>query len=101
MDLSPLKSVTGTLVTGDYSILHFEDECVVEAEWRDLEAGSWQGKVTPQSAVGSVLGWIGWGIPFIFAGDHDRASRFTARFLFIEARRRYRKLRQFINENQT
>src|SRR5262249_20917570 len=31
---------------------------VVEALWTDLELGNWRSKVSPQAAIGSVLGWI-------------------------------------------
>ena len=48
---------------------------VVEASWHDLEQGEWRSKVTPQAAVGSVLGWIASGLPLIMAGDHERAGR--------------------------
>jgi len=67
---------------------------IVEANWSDLEAGAWRSKIKPPSVIGSVLGWIGWGVPFLLAGDHDRGGRYAARFLFIEARRSWRKLRQ-------
>lgn len=66
---------------------------VVEASWQDLEAGGWRSKISPESVVGSVLAWIGSGVPFILAGDRVRAQRYTARLLFIAARRRWREAR--------
>jgi ERCC4-type nuclease len=129
LDLSPLRTISGTLTTGDYSVLglesvvaverkglgdllgcvgtereRFEREvmrllaypvrCLVaEATWQDLERGEWRSKVTPQAAVGSVLGWIASGLPVIMAGDHERAGRCVSRLLFTAARRRWRELR--------
>lgn len=132
LDLSPLRTVRGTLDTGDYSIRglesivaierkslsdllgcigqqreRFEREAqrllayrvrslVVEATWSDLEAGEWRSKVTPAAAVGSCLGWIAAGLPVVMAGDHKRAGRYTAKLLFLAARRRWREARQLV-----
>lgn len=66
---------------------------VIEATWADIEKGQWRSKVTPQSALGSLMGWIAMGLPVIMAGDHERAGRFVSRLLFIAARRRWRENR--------
>jgi ERCC4-type nuclease len=77
-------------------LLSYQTRCVVvEASWSDLEAGGWRSKLTPQSATGSVLSWIGQGVPFLFAGNREAAQRATARILFSSARRRWRELRSF------
>ncbi len=68
---------------------------VIEATWEQIEAGGWRGKITPNQAIGSLLSWIETGIPILMAGDHERAGRFVARFLFTTARRRWRELRAF------
>lgn len=65
---------------------------VVEATWSELQAGGWRSKVTPASAVGSVLAWISEGIPFLFVGNHVEAGRAVARLMFVAARREWRKL---------
>ncbi|MCC6126621.1 MAG: hypothetical protein IT426_16795 [Pirellulales bacterium] len=132
LDLSPLRSVVGTLATGDYSVSgleshialerkslpdllgcigqsreRFEREIqrllaypcravVVECTWLDLESGEWRSQVTPAAAIGSVLGWIAQGVPFIMAGDHERAGRYVSRLLFTAARRRWRECRGLI-----
>ena len=71
---------------------------VVESTWRDIEAGDFgRSKVTPAAALGSLLGWVAMGLPVIMAGDHHRAGKYTARMLFIAARRRYRELRALAN----
>jgi len=67
---------------------------VVESAWAEIEAGNWRSKITPQAAIGSLLGWIATGIPIIMAGDHERAGRYVSRLLFTAARRRWK-------ENQT
>lgn len=71
---------------------------VVEATWADLEAGGWRSRVTPASVVGSVLGWIAAGVPFLMAGDHAAAGRCVAKLLFLAARRRWRELQHFYND---
>jgi DNA excision repair protein ERCC-4 len=127
--LAPLRTVPGTLPTGDYSVLGLEHKiCVerkspgdlvscctsererferelqrmkayeskiviVEASWADMEKGAWRSAATPQSVTGSVLAWIGEGVPFFFAGDRATADKCAARFLFLAARRRWRELR--------
>jgi DNA excision repair protein ERCC-4 len=78
-------------------LLAYQTRClVVEATWLDLESGDWRSKVTPQAAVGSVLGWIGAGLPVALVGDHERAGRFVSRLLFISARRRWREARSLV-----
>lgn len=85
---------------------------IVEAHWIDLEIGYWTSKITPASAIGSVLGWICQGVPFIFTGDstdangetvsaHVNAGKIASRMLFIAARRRWREARQFVNAMPT
>ena len=69
---------------------------VVEATWAHLEGGGWRSHVTPQAAVGSVLGWIAAGVPVVMAGDHLHADRYVARLLFIAARRRWREARALV-----
>ena len=75
---------------------------IVECTYTDLEIGSWQlgmgdvrSKVDPKAALGSVLGWIAAGIPFLFCGDADGASIAAARLMFIAARRRFTELGGF------
>jgi hypothetical protein len=68
---------------------------VCECCWGDLELGGWRSKITPKTAIGSVIGWIGWGIPFILAGGHQRGADIAARLLFTAARRKYREAREF------
>lgn len=132
LDLEPLRTVTGTLATGDYSVAGLESivalerkslpdllSCVgcerarfdrevmrlaafpvrcliVEATWATVEAGEWRSEVTPQAALGSLLGWVASGLPVIMAGDHHRAGRYAARILFLAARRRWREARALV-----
>jgi hypothetical protein len=65
---------------------------VIESTWEQLEAGRWNSKVTPQAAVGSVLGWGARGIPIYMTGGHERAGKMVSRILYITARRRWREL---------
>lgn len=66
---------------------------VVEATWRDIEAGEWRSAVTPAAALGSLLSWIVAGVPVLMAGDHARAGRYVARMMLLAARRRWRENR--------
>jgi DNA excision repair protein ERCC-4 len=66
---------------------------IVEATWQQLEHGGWRSKVSPESAIGSVLGWQAAGIPFLFPGNHEAAQKCAARMLFIVARRQWRLCR--------
>ncbi len=68
---------------------------VIESSWAEVERGGWRQHVTPQAALGSLLGWIACGIPVIMAGDRETAERYTARFMFIAARRRWREVSVF------
>lgn len=70
---------------------------VVEASWADLLAGGWRCQVAPAAAMGSVLGWVADGVPFLFVGSHDEAGRAVARLLFLAARKRWRQLLAFQN----
>ena len=66
---------------------------VVECGWRYLQRGEWRSKITPKSVVGSTLGWMAAGVPFLFAESHERAQEHVSRFLYIVARREWRRLR--------
>jgi len=69
---------------------------VVEAGWQFFERGEWRGNVTPNQAIGSLLGWITAGVPIVMAYDHERAGRFVSRMLFTAARRRWREARALV-----
>lgn len=69
---------------------------IAETSWQELERGGWRSAITPASAVGSTLGLIAQGVPVILAGDRERAQRYAAKFLFIAARREYRRLRAML-----
>ena len=133
LSLVPLRVISGTLDTGDYSLVGCEhiirierkslDDilgCVgrdrdrfdrevqrllsypvrvllVESTWSDIELGQWRSKVTPDAAIGSLLGWQAQGLSIHMVGDHERAGRHVARLLFTVARRRYRDLRAMLN----
>jgi DNA excision repair protein ERCC-4 len=69
---------------------------VVEAGWRFFESGEYRSNVTPNQAIGSLLGWIAAGVPIVMAYDHARAGRFVSRILFTAARRRWREARALV-----
>jgi ERCC4-type nuclease len=69
---------------------------VVESGWQFFERGEWRGDVTPNAAIGSLLGWIAAGVPILMAYDHDRCGRFVSRLLYTAARRRWREARALV-----
>lgn len=69
---------------------------LVECDWSDLLAGDWRSNLTAASAIGSVLGWVALGIPFLFVGTHEQAGKVAARLMFIAARRRWREARALV-----
>ena len=69
---------------------------IVEADWSDLERGGWRSKVKPASVVASVLGWQRDGIPFILAGNRERAADLAERFLYLSARQQWRTARAIL-----
>jgi hypothetical protein len=69
---------------------------IVESGWQFFERGEWRGDVTPNQAMGSLLGWITAGVPIVMAYDHARAGRFVSRMLFTAARRRWREARALV-----
>ena len=69
---------------------------VVEAGWQFWERGEWRGNVTPNAAIGSLLGWIAAGVPIVMAYDHARAGRFVSRILYTAVRRRWREARELV-----
>lgn len=69
---------------------------VVEAGWQFFERGDWRGNVTPNAAIGSLLGWITAGVPIVMCYDHERAGRFVSRMLFIAAKWRWREARALV-----
>ena len=66
---------------------------ICECTWQELNAGEWKSRITPTVAVGSVLGWMSAGVPFVFCGSHEEAGKVASRMLYIAARRRWREAR--------
>src|SRR4051812_7068507 len=69
---------------------------VVEAGWQFFERGEWRSSVTPNAAIGSLLGWITAGVPIVMCYTHERAGKFVSRMLYTAARRRWREARALI-----
>jgi DNA excision repair protein ERCC-4 len=65
---------------------------VVEASWEELAFTHNFGRsmITSEQVMGSVLGWMASGIPFLFVKNHELAGQAVSRFLFIAARRVWR-----------
>ena len=62
---------------------------IVEADWSTIELAQYRGTVPPNAVLGSLMGWIAQGIPVIMIGDHNRASKWVSRMIFLAAKRRY------------
>ncbi len=54
---------------------------VVEGTWTQIERRQYVGMVHPNAVIGSILGWITSGIPFLLVDSRDRASEYVARLL--------------------
>ena len=71
---------------------------LVEATWAEIELGQWRSKVTPQAAIGSLLGWQAMGLSVHMVGDHKRAGIHASRLLYTVAKRRWRELRSMASD---
>jgi ERCC4-type nuclease len=69
---------------------------IVEASWADLDEGDWRAKTTPAAVVGSVIGWISMGVPFILAGGRTEADYLCKKLLFAAARKNWREVYTFL-----
>ena len=67
---------------------------VVEAEWSQIERREYRGSVSPQSVIGSLLAWQSRGLPTMLVGDHERASLYVSRFLYLAARTEFQRLQK-------
>lgn len=65
---------------------------VIESSWDHILVHGYRGRTDPQAVVGSILSWSTGKVPFILAGDRDRAAEFVARILWGAAKRRYAEL---------
>lgn len=66
---------------------------VVEADWRDIEAGDWRSKLNPKQVGASLVSWHVQGLPVVMAGTPKRAGQLVASMLHRTAQHRYRELR--------
>src|SRR3990167_8939148 len=64
---------------------------IVESSWEEIKQGRYRSAVNPESVFGSLIGWQAAGIPVIMAGSHSFGSECAKRFLWISARRYWRK----------
>lgn len=64
---------------------------VIEGTLGQIALKQYRGDISPNAALGSLLGWMAAGIPVLLAGDHQEAGRMVARYLFISARRRWQE----------
>ncbi|MCA9189020.1 MAG: hypothetical protein KDA99_25525 [Planctomycetales bacterium] len=69
---------------------------IVECTWQDIERGQWSSRLSRKAVVGSVIGWMTSGTPFVFGGRPDQCDAIAARFFYVEYRRRWRELRQMV-----
>jgi len=66
---------------------------VVECRWCDIVQGNYKSNVHPNSAIGSIMGWMADGLPIIFAESHPQAATMVSRMLWVVANRRLRELK--------
>jgi DNA excision repair protein ERCC-4 len=64
---------------------------VVEGDWSTIELKSYRGSMAPTQILGTMLAWsMGYNVPILMVGDHERAGRFVSRMLYIAANREHR-----------
>ena len=66
---------------------------VVECRWCDIVQGNYKANVHPNSAIGSIMGWMADGLPIIFAESHPQAGVMVSRMLWVVANRRLKELK--------
>jgi len=66
---------------------------IVEANWSDIDAGDWRGKVTPETVRASLGSWMVRGLNVVLAGDRTRAQQIACGLLYRVASHRWRELR--------
>jgi hypothetical protein len=94
LDLAPLRTVPGTLTTGDYSVCGLEHVVAIERKGlSDLLSCIGGERARFEREIARLLGWIAGGLPVVMAGDHARAGRYVSRLLYTAARRRWREAR--------
>jgi DNA excision repair protein ERCC-4 len=71
---------------------------LVEASWGEIGLGQWRSRLTPSQVQGSVIRWMGWGIPFFFARGSEEGVRFVSNYMWLHAKTCFDRLRAF-NEN--
>ena len=64
----------------------------VETSQTEFKAGAWRSKVSVKAAEASLYSWMGKGVPIWFAGTAHECGLSVARFMYLEARRRWREL---------
>lgn len=69
---------------------------VIEATISQIQAKMYRGKVHPNAALGSIMGWMVRGLPVIWAENHITAGELTAKFLYLAAKREWAKAYPFL-----
>src|SRR3990167_2768861 len=76
-------------------LLAYPHRClIIETSWEEIKQGHYRSQVNPESVFGSLIGWQAEGIPVIMAGTHTFGSECAKRFLWITARRYWKKFQQ-------
>ena len=70
---------------------------VVEASWAEVCQGQWLSKIAPEAVKGSVMRWMGVGIPFHFATSETDAASFVANYMWLHAKSCWERLQAFNN----
>lgn len=65
---------------------------VLECHPSQISLKQYRGDVSPNAAIASVISWQVKGIPVMWAGDAQTAGEWTARFLYLAVKSRYREM---------
>ena len=69
---------------------------IIEGSWDDIERGDWRAQISPKAVAQSLLSWITRGLPVVLPGNRERAADYTARLIYLTARRQYRSCRAMV-----
>lgn len=59
----------------------------VESSWDEIMKGEWRSQITPNQIMGSIQGWMAYGIPFFFHPNRLILANCVRNTMYIHAKR--------------
>ena len=73
---------------------------IVEADWSDIYAGKWRGKIIPKQVIHSIARWTLDGVPFVLCGKRPLSCQMLQRMLYLCAKQYYNINKSFIKTKE-